>query len=31
VWEAIRPLLQQSADQESRFDGVAIPGLDEQV
>ena len=31
VWEAIRPLLQQAADQESRFAGVTILGVDEHV
>jgi transposase len=31
VWEAILPLLQAAADQESRFEGVAILGVDEHV
>ena len=31
VWEAILPLLQLAADQESRFAGVAILGVDEHV
>jgi transposase len=31
VWEAIKPLLQQAADRESRFDNVTILGVDEHV
>jgi len=31
LWVAIRPLLQQMADDESRFDGVSALGVDEHV
>jgi len=31
VWEAAKPLLQQAADQESRFEGVTTLGVDEHV
>jgi transposase len=31
VWESIRPLLQAAAEDESRFEGVAILGVDEHV
>ena len=31
VWRAIRPLLEQMADDESRFDGVGTLGVDEHV
>ncbi|MEK4241980.1 MULTISPECIES: ISL3 family transposase [Janibacter] len=31
VWESIRPLLQAAADDVSRFEGVAILGVDEHV
>ena len=31
VWDSIRPLLQAAADNEGRFEGVAILGVDEHV
>ena len=31
VWEAVKPLLQQAADDESRFTGVTTLGVDEHV
>ena len=31
VWDAVKPLLQHAADEESRFDGVSILGVDEHV
>jgi transposase len=31
VWESIQPLLQRAADEESRFEGVTILGVDEHV
>jgi transposase len=31
VWRAVRPLLQEMADDESRFDGVSCLGVDEHV
>lgn len=31
AWEAIKPLLQDAADQEARFEGVTVLGVDEHV
>jgi transposase len=31
VWEAIKPLLENAADQEARFEGVTVLGVDEHV